>query len=449
MSLKAYLKKYPSYQQYDDKTLTEALYKKYGKKDETYIDFARNINAVGATDDSITEKDIEREEMQITSGKAFIAARNTPEQTFSDEHGNKYKGDVGEPGLAYAANESLKQNIKTNIQLVKQAGFNPPEIPKPEYSIGRELGAVYEGTKRTIRNTVIGGLNQAELAARGKDMRSNEIAMVGYEFMSPTEIAQFRMDVNELSAELGRPVTENEEINLRQEFRRKNNEEFIKTIGITRKYIQKQIELDPKYLQSAGFWEDLLLMGPQVAGQVLTTMMGGPMAGMMGMGLMISGATYEDLIKQGASPERAMSAGFMNMIMQGPLEAVGVSKFTKFLKLKKQMLKQLHRLGTSMGTEWLTEFLQAHPESITAIWGMGADKSYYEMFNEYAEGFQKTLKDGAYEGFVAMTLFGLGGGIKMGGQIILPDQKTKNKKEKERLTKHLKQKMRLIPQLKS
>jgi len=142
MSLKSYLKEHPDYQQYDDKTLTEALYKKYGKSGETYTNFARTIEAPGATDDSISNEDLDLEDNQVKAGKAFIAARNTPDQTFTDKHGNTYRGDVGEPGLAYAANESIKQNIsaiKVATKLKEDALKNNPTVnpPPPEDLVDR------------------------------------------------------------------------------------------------------------------------------------------------------------------------------------------------------------------------------------------------------------------------------------------------------------------------
>jgi len=421
MSLRSYLKEHPDYQQYDDKTLTEALYKKYGKTGESYTDFARTIEASGATDDSISNEDLDLEDNQVKAGKAFIAARNTPDQTFTDKHGNTYSGDVGEPGLAQAANESLKQNIKTNYQLQKQASINEP---KPEYSFKRFGGQFKEGYKDVARSVSTGTLGIASLSGRIKAYHLEERERLhrthGLSTMTPGETADVALLVTEASKQKGSQLTEQEVSNIRLKYRRENNDKYLTIIDDSMKYVQDRLKADPNYFQSAGWWEDLVRMGPQVGGQILVGMATGFAGSAAFMGLHIAGATYEGLISKGVSPDRAMTSGIANAMMQAPLEAIGISKLTNFFKLKGVIVNRFKEIGKIMGTEWLTEFLQAHPETLTDIWGQGKDSTALEMLNEYTSRFLDTIKQGAYEGSVAMFFGGVGGAIKIGTQIIRP-----------------------------
>ncbi|MFH0811671.1 MAG: hypothetical protein V2A69_02375, partial [Pseudomonadota bacterium] len=197
------------------------------------------------------------------------------------------------------------------------------------------------------------------------------------------------------------------------------------------------MERDKEYDVSSGWLEDFARMMPQMAAQlVVAGATGGASAGsqltaaaakaagkrafLASTAFMIpqiAGGKYEELRNQGIEPGRAAIAGFADAIMQAPLEAIGISKFSKLWKPQKLLIQKIKDIGEVMGTEWLTEFLQAYPESATAIFGANPDKSTLEQAGMFIDQFWESTKQGAYEGTLTapFALLGLGGGTVKGG----------------------------------
>jgi hypothetical protein len=150
--------------------------------------------------------------------------------------------------------------------------------------------------------------------------------------------------------------------------------------------------------KSSGWIEDFARATPQMGGQILATLMGGPALGGSLMGLQIAGQTYEDAVKKGNDPGKALSWGIANAIVQAPMEQLGVSKISKLLKPQQAIIARLKEIGEAMGTEWLTEFLQSVPDSITNIFAQNPDKTTLENLTQIVNQLPETLKQGAYEG---------------------------------------------------
>jgi hypothetical protein len=296
------------------------------------------------------------------------------------------------------------------------------------YSAKRSGKMVYEGTKETARRTAKGTLmlgldfrDRKTLAEQGRAGASRTT-----DFMTPVERMYVGRAWAEASEKKGSALTDTERTNIRVNTLLGMSEERNALIGKAMDSIDSKLASDPKYLETRGFWEDLLRMTPQVGGQVLATLASGGIAGTITMGLQIAGGKYESLIAQGVDPQRAMYASLADAFMQAPLEQIGISKMLK--PFKAGLIKHM---GEAMATEWLTEFLQAHPDAITEIWATNKGEGTGKMFEIYRENLGTILKNGAYEGLVAATLAGLGGAVKVGHTIYttekLSDDQTESK----------------------
>jgi hypothetical protein len=297
-------------------------------------------------------------------------------------------------------------------------------LQRANYTRERSVAMVKEGTIETARNVATGllimGLQETDVE---KIKTQTKKAYMGALTLTPHQRFQFGQKVTEAVKLKGKQLTPEEFKNLEVKFILDNNKEHNEAIQKSVNWVQKKLASDPKYLETRGFWEDFLRMGPQIGMQVLASLGGGPFAGAIAMGLNIAGSSYEELIAKGVDPIRARNWGLANAMMQAPLEQIGLNKFTKFLKFKKTLLKNL---GQAAATEWMTEFLQAHPEAITMIWGANPNKSFEQNFGKYVRDLDSTLKKGAYEGFIA-AMWPIGGGaIKMGRSVYLEGKVNKD-----------------------
>jgi hypothetical protein len=176
-----------------------------------------------------------------------------------------------------------------------------------------------------------------------------------------------------------------------------------------RDIINRLIVADPEYYKSSGFLEDVIRIGPQIVAQIGIGVASGGTASGAFMGVQILGSTYDRARSKGASHERALGAGMANAIMQAPLEALGLTKLSKFWKTRSLGVNKLKELGTLFGQEWMTEMLQAYPEEITNLFAENPDKDMLDAtVKVLSDKKWETFKQGAKEGLVVLpwTLLG-------------------------------------------
>lgn len=287
---------------------------------------------------------------------------------------------------------------------------------KPRYSTERIKGAVREGTKDVARDTLNGlkATIDATIRAGEGSERTRSITPPEQKPGVP-----FLPHIEDQFAKAG--------IEARQQL--KGASDYIG--GLT-----TQIEKDPRYIESAGFWEDIARQSPQVAVQVLTALsargavnvtskvLGGlsPEATalasqfvravpMTEMGIQIIGNQYDDLIKKGVDPDRAFSASVVNALIQAPLEQIGLEKM---LKTFNPSGKALRSIFEAAGTEFITEFLQEFPEAGSNVWAENPNMDTWQQVGKFVDGLPQTTKDALYSGLVGSVFGAVTGGIGAG-----------------------------------
>jgi hypothetical protein len=105
---------------------------------------------------------------------------------------------------------------------------------------------------------------------------------------------------------------------------------------------------------------------PTVATQVAAHVVGGPGLSVTLMFAHIAGGTYGNLRKAhpNEKPSRLLALAFTNALLQAPLERIGVSRLTKFLKTDRAFTKRVAEWMAGLASEGITEFTQAVPEDI-------------------------------------------------------------------------------------
>lgn len=288
--------------------------------------------------------------------------------------------------------EPAEESIFEKMEKEYQASVQPPEAPteKPEYSAGRLAGAAKEGAKDVIRH----GLTGLGVHAKG----AGDVA----------ERSSKR--IRSTAEKLGMPMVPEGMYGPMYPAQQKT------ASALSSAAKADALKTDPEYLQSAGFWEDVVRTGPQILSQIATTALTGPVGGTVLMGTQILGSTYEQAIENGVPPERAAKAGLANAIMQTPLEQLGLSKAMKLVKVRGALVQKLKKYGQALGTEWLTEFLQSYPDAAASIWAEGADKTTLEQASQFADEFAETTKQGAKEGLTVLPFTALGLGVRQAGR---------------------------------
>ena len=211
------------------------------------------------------------------------------------------------------------------------------------------------------------------------------------------------------------------------------------------KAMADKIDLDPAYLETDGFLEDIARMIPQVVIQIVTaltargvfqapfaaaerivglagegavaarTAAGVSAGGIASMGMMwaqIVGAQVEDLKAQGVPEDRAFLAAVVNASIQAPLEKIGLSKIMSGMKAASG--EKVTAMLESFMTEGFTEYLQKYPEVASSIWAKNPDASISEQAVLFIDSLPETHKDALYEGLVGAVV---GGGFTGAGQV--------------------------------
>jgi len=398
MALSDWRKENPAYDEVPDDKLVPELHRMYGKEGQSYDDYAVQIKAPFAMEET---------------------------------------------------KEDPREETSKNLQLEKQAGSSddmwgswisqqePKDPNKPDYSWERAGGVIKEGFKdlgKGLTSGVLSTIEQAEKANlnyRMSKYRKMDGPIPDVE-LSPVEHGYIIDAAKEAKERLDRELTPEELKNIQMRVVSESTDYAQRMYTLAMANTQKKLAADPEYANSAGFWEDVLRMGPQLGGQLLVGLATGFTGSAVFMGLHIAGSTIEQLKAEGVDSDRAFFAGLANAMFQAPLEALALGKFTKFIKTKMALGTSLKKIMGATTTEWGTEFFQAHPEVLAEIWGKGENKSGLDMWKEYTDRFGATLQQGAYEGLVA-SVFPFGGGsVKLGSQIIVP---TKTESPRQHLIK--------------
>ena len=190
------------------------------------------------------------------------------------------------------------------------------------------------------------------------------------------------------------------------------------------------LQQNPDYEQSSGFAEDLAGGVSQLGTQILTSVIGGPVAGMGMMGSYIAGSQIEDLLKKGVDRKTAVSYGLLNALIQTPMEQIGVGKVTKAWKPQQTLLKRIKASLESGVTEGITEYAQEYPDSFTSIFAENADQKDIDKWNKFLDELPETHERAKHAALIGATLGSVAGGA---GNVAVQgiDEKTQEQKDKE------------------
>lgn len=155
---------------------------------------------------------------------------------------------------------------------------------------------------------------------------------------------------------------------------------------------------------------DVVRALPQFAGGVLSYIAGGPLGAVMFGAAQTGGSQYRSLRQENVERDRAFMAAAATAGLSAPLDALGTGKFLNIFKASgaRQIFQNA---GITVGTDFVTEWLQTYPEEAARIWGL-AEKNgttLEEGVRLFFDNFWEMTKQGWYEGFVSMP-FGLIGG---------------------------------------
>lgn len=165
------------------------------------------------------------------------------------------------------------------------------------------------------------------------------------------------------------------------------------------------------------FGYDFVRSIPQQAGNIMAAL-AKPAAALSLIGIQIAGGSYAELRDQGVSPQRALISSLANATMQVPLEKIGLDRFMGIFKSANFRDTVVRTLG-SMGSEFLTEYVQKYPELATNLWALAEKQGdAYEQIQWFgrtlldAETLARANREGLYEGLIGAMWGGLGGGVR-------------------------------------
>jgi len=281
--------------------------------------------------------------------------------------------------------------------------------PQPEATLGRIAGAIPEGIKDVVRETL-----EFPVAAREVEQ---EHPFVGRVLKTIPGFGSVARGVSETG-------------------------KILKDTGLWER-VKPALEPSPEYdEQSSGFWEDVARTAPQFGVAMLTGGVGGgllrreaikaaekagrtlgaeeaakifaqgaKMTAGTQMFAQIAGGTYADLVDEGVDKDRAFIASIMNASLQTPLETLGLEKVLNAWKPGRPIYKKVLDFLVGMGTEGLEEFVQQYPDEFSRIWARQADKSTIKAIGEFINKLPEVTKDALYSGLVALPLGALGAGV--------------------------------------
>lgn len=182
------------------------------------------------------------------------------------------------------------------------------------------------------------------------------------------------------------------------------------------KWVRPEEVKGDTFLGQLGY--DFVRSIPQQAGNIMAAL-ANPAAALSLMGIQIAGGSYADLRDQGVSPQRALISSLANATMQAPLEKIGLDRFMGIFKSANFRDTVVRTLG-SMGSEFLTEYVQKYPELATNLWALSEKhgEDAYEQIRWFgrtlfdAETLARANREGLYEGLIGAMWGGLGGGVR-------------------------------------
>lgn len=261
------------------------------------------------------------------------------------------------------------------------------EVPQPKLTFGRAAGAFVEGAKDVARQVPLGlGL----LMQRQSDA-DKELAKEVRE--KALKMGMVRPDYYKDKGETIYPGEE-------------KTAESLKEVAKA-----PWMQSSPEYFNSSGLIEDIIRVGPQVLTQIPVSAATGGIGSTIMMGAQILASTYEQEKSKGVDDDRAINAGIANAIMQAPLEQLGISKVTKFWSVRGSILNKLKAYGETLGTEWLTEFLQQFPDAAVQIWAENPDEALLQKVDKFVQQLPDTMLEGAKQGISVVPWAFIGGGL--------------------------------------
>jgi hypothetical protein len=171
----------------------------------------------------------------------------------------------------------------------------------------------------------------------------------------------------------------------RVDFKLSHDKDYVEGMRKARAYVQDKLKADPRYLQSTGWIEDFIRMGPQIGAQVVAGVLTGGAGSAALMFAQITGGTVEELVEKGVPFERAVQAGMINAAIQAPLEAFGMTKALGAVKLRNKAFAKLRAAVDKMGTEWITEYVQEYPDAAAKLWAENPDMDFMQKFNKFVD----------------------------------------------------------------
>lgn len=162
------------------------------------------------------------------------------------------------------------------------------------------------------------------------------------------------------------------------------------------------------------FTLDAVGIVPQIAGALGTAVAtGSPFGSAAFMFPYIYGGTYNDLTEAGVDRDRAAIASVVNAGAQSALEAVGFNKLFQFFNAvgSRGAGVVFRKYAEALGTEWLTEFLQAFPEDATRIWAQAQQQGLDvpQQLELFWTNLDQTMQQGAYEGLITTFVSAISG----------------------------------------
>jgi hypothetical protein len=278
---------------------------------------------------------------------------------------------------------------------VYKLGINPDQISEGQvnddlYWQGGEAEGSYfiEGIKDVIRNTLEGAAVIAEPGGIPFTAEEYEAQRATEDIVGKQELEHANVIANEL----------------------REVEAF------------EALQADPSLMENPSFINEVVRTVPQVLGQAIVSIASGGTLSLPFMGAQIVGSSYQNNLSGIAEKlydgdvnlltqedkDRAKRMSMVNAAVQAPMEQIGISKATKFFKLKSKIGAAFKRIGKAGMTEGLTESLQEFPDAITNLLAEEPDKGMLEALWEIVKDPQ-TYKDAARSGAIGAIL---GGGIK-------------------------------------
>jgi hypothetical protein len=454
MSLQEFRDKYPQYDDVDDSNLAQALYNKHGKEGESYPSFLQDIRATHLMDvgDETEKRSImqgdPRPGPEPTSPSTQIITQENVENVADVDpdfarqmiRGDqmRYERDVDRIeqdswDTWINANRRIAELTPTHEEF-REAKASEPRARTPlkreqigfegdlEYGMGgidegepTRFAQIGEGTKDVIRNSVTGAVVMLERSQREYQEQVQNAAVYTDDILmkstSPFEVRELAAKMGAIEEERGSKFTQEEKREFFRSHLIDSSRQKVEDAQKARDYIKFKYEADPRYFETTGFLEDVLRMGPQIGAQVVASLVTGGIGGAAVMGLQIVGSKYEERIQMGDTPEEASNRAVISALVQAPLEQIGIGKTLKFFK--KGAARRIKNIVDVMGTEWTTEFMQAHADHIADVVMDKKGDDKVEALNQWLDGLWQVTKKGSYEGLVAMVLPGAGVAAKV------------------------------------